>query len=114
MTKQPKFNKVRMALPSMPEVVLICDFDRYSTGSMAMTMNESSVMEGDQKLGSVAQSAISSGVVVRVGTRTWTISAEELWKLGAAADEEYLKDADVRAQAAQLKQDQEGQNIQQS
>jgi hypothetical protein len=81
------------------KVELASDLDRYSSAHGYLTVGGVSIMDGPEedaeKLGSVH--VVPNGTVeitVRgpsgTRSRSWSISAAELWSLGLAADQQWL------------------------
>lgn len=85
--------------PQMPEnapvislsvaAQLINDTDRYSTGFLTMTVVTQSVTEDGLSGGWIGADP-GCGIAVKRGSRTWKISALDLYRALAAQDEEYV------------------------
>jgi hypothetical protein len=84
-------------LPTIPEphptldvtirLTLDHDFERYSNGTMRMTLDRSEVSCDGEVVGHVA-SVLPNGLVIKVGSRSYYLSPMDLWNAVENAEAE--------------------------
>lgn len=78
------------------KVKLLHDFDRYSNGSMMMTITDVQVKKDDKVMGNIRVDASGASIGCSIGRRMWSISVDQLWPLFEVADIQHLATGEER------------------
>lgn len=86
---KPQMPKNAPTIPLSVAARLIIDTDRYSTGFLTMTIVTASVTEDGLSDGWIGADP-GCGIAINRGSRTWKISALDLYRALAEQDEKYV------------------------
>jgi hypothetical protein len=88
--KKPSMPEEKILFSGTGEAYLMADFERYSSGSMFMSIERATVNSGETVMGEV-NLCLGCGVGVHINGRTWGIDPLTLYKIAKQADDAYLE-----------------------
>jgi len=93
MNYKPEFPEENPKIHMKLNAELIGDNEKYSSGSMCMTMDQMEISLNKEKVGSVAY-ALGGGVFVSIGSRSYLVHLKDIF--GAVYEAERKNNAEPR------------------